>query len=102
MIFRRSARRLVESGDEGMQIDGRARRDDHLVRLRADKRGHQCAEVFGEREPRRIGIQPRLDAERFPFLQHAHQRPLRIAREKTERVAVQIDRARLGVETVAV
>ena len=91
-IFRRPPSRLVEGRDERVQIDRRCPGDDDLIRFRADQRRGQRPQRLPPGNTRASAREPAADPERLPLLQHPQRRRLRVAREQTERVPVEVER----------
>ncbi len=71
----------VEGADHLVQVDGGAARHDHRFRRGADQGRHPRPELLAEREPRRFGRQPAVDALHLPGLEGVEHGPLGILGE---------------------
>ncbi len=92
--------RPVERGQELVQVDRHRVGDRDLVAGGADQPGDALGERFRHREPGRIAVEPAGDPAGLPLLKHAQQGALGVAREKTERVAVEVNSTLGRIKTV--
>ena len=74
-----------------MQVHRRRVGDRHFVRLGANQFRNTSGERFRHREPRNITVEPPADPAGFPLVQDSRQALLRVAAEKPERVAIEVD-----------
>jgi hypothetical protein len=81
-----------------MEVDRRRVGDGQFPGRSADQRCDLRSQVFRESEPGRLGREPAIDREGFPFRQDALHGRLGIYRQAAERVAVEVDSPRRQVE----
>ena len=93
-VHQDSPRRLVERGEQLVQVDGRRLPDHYEVCIGTEQRGEQPGYLPRQPEPRLRPFRPAADGERPPRLDRFAQARLRRPAEQPERVAVHVNGAR--------